>query len=103
MSWGGRAGFLTFGLAVMAALVAGILVLMTLLEPAEAAFPGANGRIAFASNRTGNFEIFRMDSDGDSPINLTLTPATDDRRASYSANGKKIVFDSGDLSNNQEI
>jgi hypothetical protein len=64
VSWGGRAAFLTFGLAVMAALVAGILVLMTLIDPAEAPFPGANGRIAFTSNRTGNFEIFQINPDG---------------------------------------
>ena len=29
-------------------------------KPAEAAFPGANGKIAFASSRDGNFEIYTL-------------------------------------------
>jgi hypothetical protein len=31
-------------------------------RPAEAAFPGANGKIVFASNRTGDYEIFVMNA-----------------------------------------
>jgi Tol biopolymer transport system component len=86
-------------------LLAAVMVMLAIaaVEPAHAAFPGSNGHIAFTSDRTGNFEIFQMDSDGDNPVDLTLTPATDDHRASYSANGKKIVFDGGDGGNKQEI
>jgi hypothetical protein len=45
--------------------------------PARAAFPGANGKIAFDSFRNGNFEVFAMDADGSDPVNLTRNPASD--------------------------
>lgn len=34
-------------------------------EPAQAAFPGSNGELAFASNRDGDFEVFVMKANGD--------------------------------------
>ena len=37
-----------------------------------------NGRkIAFRSNRDGNWEIYVMNADGDNPTNLTQNPAND--------------------------
>ena len=39
--------------------------------PAGAAFPGANGKIAFRSDRPGNFEIYTMTSNGFSLTNLS--------------------------------
>jgi hypothetical protein len=53
-------------LGVLAASAAGVLaavgmLLLTMLvvggKPAEATFPGQNGKIAFSSDRDGNFEI----------------------------------------------
>jgi Tol biopolymer transport system component len=88
---------------VAAALAAGILALVTLVEPAEAAFPGANGRIAFVSDRltTGNpippgqtspdYEIFTMKPDGTNIQQATFNTAID-TSPSFSADGTKIVF-----------
>jgi hypothetical protein len=74
--------------AVAAAMVsAGLLVALAgTPREAEATFPGGDGRIAFASNRTtgegvdnpeGDFEIFTMNADGTGQINLTNDLAGD--------------------------
>jgi Tol biopolymer transport system component len=56
---------------------------------AVAAFPGSNGKIAFMSNRSGNFDIYTMR--GTNVVQLTTDPA-DDARPSWSADGRRIVF-----------
>ncbi len=50
-----------------------------------------NGRIVFDSDRTGNLDIFTMNSDGSQVVNLTNSP-TDEERAGYSPDGRKIAF-----------
>ena len=52
-------------------------------------------RIAFASDRDGNFnvEIYVMDADGSNQQNLTNNPFAD-RSPSWSPDGKRIVFSS---------
>ena len=37
----------------------------------------ASGKIAFASDRDGNFEIYVMNADGSNQTNLTNNPARD--------------------------
>jgi Tol biopolymer transport system component len=65
----------------------------------EAAFPGANGRIAFHSNRVtednaeGDFEIFTMTATGGSLQQLTKNSA-DDFSPAWSADGEQIAFQS---------
>jgi subtilisin-like proprotein convertase family protein len=86
-------GALASAAGVLAAL--GMLVLMlVLVEPAGAAFPGQNGKIAFTSDRAGgNFEIWTFIS-RDAPLSrLTNNPAGDDGPA-WSADGNKIVYES---------
>ena len=62
--------------------------------PAESAFPGANGKIAFQSNRDDpNHEIYSMNPDGSGVARLTNISAAD-QRPSWSADGNKIAFDS---------
>jgi Tol biopolymer transport system component len=51
----------------------------------------AQGKIAFASSRTGNNEIFAMNQDGTNLVNLTNNPA-DERWPSLNPNGTKVVF-----------
>jgi dipeptidyl aminopeptidase/acylaminoacyl peptidase len=48
-------------------------------------------RLAFASNRDGNYEIYVMDADGSNQTNLTSN-ATEDRYPAWSPDGSKIAF-----------
>ena len=45
-------------------------------EPGAPEAP-ATGRIAFASDRDGNFEVYEMNADGAGVTRLTDTPASD--------------------------
>ena len=45
--------------------------------PAEATFPGANGKIAFTTDRDGNNEIYVVNSDGTGLARLTNNSASD--------------------------
>jgi hypothetical protein len=76
----------SFGVLAAAAAAAGVLVAMGMLmlimlvmvEPAGATFPGKNGKIAFESNRDGNYEIYSMNSNGKGlVVRLTNNPAED--------------------------
>ncbi len=51
----------------------------------------AQTRIAFATNRDGNFEIYTMNSDGSGLVRLT-TNAAEDNGPSWSPDGTKITF-----------
>ena len=51
----------------------------------------ANGRIAFASNRDGNHEIYVMDADGSNQTRITYHPAYDDQPR-WSPDGTRLVF-----------
>ncbi len=48
-------------------------------------------RIAFVSNRTGNYEIYLMNADGSTIKNLTNN-AAQDTSPTWSPDGKKIAF-----------
>jgi Tol biopolymer transport system component len=68
---------------------------LMILHPVHAAFPGFNGNIAFHSTRDGDFEIFVMDSGGESLGITQLTSNTaNDGDPAWSANGTKMVFHS---------
>src|SRR5215210_9369963 len=91
------------------ALAAGLLMLAG-TKPAEAAFPGINGKIAFMSDRTtgagvdnptGDFEIFTINQAGTGLTQLTTNTA-DDGLVEWSRSGKKIVFVS-DRDGNAEV
>jgi Tol biopolymer transport system component len=78
------------------ALAAGLLAagLLALVEPAQATFPGDNGRIAFSSNRGADFQIYSVSSTG---TEVDLNPVTtqlsgNDENPVYSPDGTKIAF-----------
>lgn len=60
--------------------------------PAHATFPGTNGRIAFVSDRDGDFDVYSMNPDGSDPIPLTATSG-DERNPSWSPEGRRIAYD----------
>jgi Tol biopolymer transport system component len=72
-----------------------VLLLGVLLNaaPAHAAFPGTDGKIAFDSDRDGNNEIYTMAADGTGQTRIT-TNAVFDARPAWSADGKKIAWES---------
>lgn len=70
-----------------------LLLLIVATKPAEAAFPGRNGKIVFESNRDGNSEIYTMQADGSAQTWRTTNSISDSTPA-YSPDGKQIVFTS---------
>jgi Tol biopolymer transport system component len=87
-------------LVLAAAIAAGLLALMGTPKPAEAAFPGAKGKIAFASDRIttdnpeGDFEIFAMNPDGTGIEQLTTFNTASDGGPAWSPEGNRIAFTS---------
>ena len=58
--------------------------------PAQAAFPGRDGRIAFTRDIGTNAEVFTMNPDGSGQAQVTDT-AADERRPSFSPGGTRIA------------
>jgi len=54
-------------------------------------------KIAFSSNRSGRYDIWVMNGDGSNQINLSNTSGADDYLASWSPDGVKIVYASGNI------
>lgn len=67
----------------------------------DAELSTTNGRIAFVSDRSGNQEIYSMNSNGTGVLRLTNNPA-DDLSPVWSPDGTKIIF-SSDRSGNYQI
>ncbi len=75
--------------------LAATLSLAATLAPAagaQAAFPGANGRIAFDEYTGTSYDINSVDPSGADPTTLATSPA-DELDPSYSASGQRIVYD----------
>jgi Tol biopolymer transport system component len=59
----------------------------------DPAFSPDGSRIAFASTKDGNFEIYVMDADGTNPVRVTTDPQADGRPV-FTADGSALVFQS---------
>src|SRR5215212_6570156 len=98
---------LSIVLAVLMA--AGLLVagLLASVEPAQATFPGDNGRIAFSSHRApaSSYQIYSVSSSGRetdlSPVTTQL--AGYDLYPVYSPDGTKIAFQRAASGGNSDI
>ncbi len=82
-------------------LIVAALIGTATASPAHAAFPGANGKIVFSSNRDGNDEIYVMNADGSARIDLSRNPASD-TQPEWSPSGTQIAFAS-DRSGEYEV
>ncbi len=81
----------------LALLFASGVGLLTALRPAEATFPGQNGKIAYVSydvlapEGPTDREIYAIDPTGGTPFQLTHNNTLDDS-PSYSPDGTKIAY-----------
>jgi Tol biopolymer transport system component len=74
---------------LIAVLAVGVASGSIAIGSAGAAFPGANGKITFTSDRDGDDAIFVMDPDGQNPTRIA-TAFTG--RPTFSADGERIAF-----------
>jgi Tol biopolymer transport system component len=99
-------------LVVLVALAVAMGSLAEEARPAQAAFPGENGKIVFTSDRIkgagvnnpdGDHEIFTMNKDGSGVTQLTFNAQKQhDEEPAVSPDGKKIAFTS-ERDGNREI
>src|SRR5690349_11165949 len=73
------------------ALPLAVAAIAAIAAPAQAAFPGANGKVVFESVRDGNPEIYTMDANGSNVNRLTNNAAIDESPV-VSPDGSKVAF-----------
>jgi Tol biopolymer transport system component len=85
--------FPTMGLSIRRFVTASLVLLIVTGSGsmAKAAFPGANGKIAFVSTRDGLDEIYTMNPDGSGVVRLTNN-FYPDNWPTWSADGAQIAF-----------
>lgn len=64
---------------------------VTIAAPASATVPGDNGKVVFASNKAGNYDIYAVNPDGTGIVPLTTNPAHETDPA-VSPDGTKVAY-----------
>jgi Tol biopolymer transport system component len=86
-----RTKFLKVSLVTVAAMLAAFLLAVVKMEPAQAAFPGQNGKIAWVSDLDASFEIYTMNPDGSNRTNVS-NHENFEESPTWSPDGSKIAF-----------
>ncbi|HEX6850303.1 MAG TPA: hypothetical protein VF139_02765 [Candidatus Polarisedimenticolaceae bacterium] len=68
---------------------------LALVGNVHAAFPGANGKVAFESDRTRDVDIWTTNADGSQPTVLAPFFGAADRNPAWSPDGAMVAFQSG--------
>jgi Tol biopolymer transport system component len=87
-----RRAILPVSIIALTLLVASAAAMVAVAQQAEAAFPGANGRITFHSFRNGQDDVFSMNPDGTDQRNLIPDSNVSGAYPEYSPDAKKIAF-----------
>jgi Tol biopolymer transport system component len=77
----------------IAPIAAAVITLLAAAAPAQATYPGRNGRILF--DRVAGKQLFTMRPDGSGVQKLTHEGGVNHQMASYSANGRRILYQQG--------
>jgi uncharacterized repeat protein (TIGR01451 family) len=88
--------------SLLAILTSALAVTLASSGPAGAAYPGSNGKIAFAGYSAGDYNIWVMNSDGSN--RTYLTSSTDwETDPAFSPDGSKIAYTRGETTGANDI
>ena len=82
----------------LASILAALVLALLMATPARATFPGKNGRLVFASNRTGEWQLHSIEPDGSDIRQIThLSPPEPGSPGNaflpdVAPDGRRIVF-----------
>ena len=77
--------------AVFAALLIAALMVVRVAVRSQAVPPGNRGDVAFASNRSGNYDIYTLDP-GTGLVTVAIQTAANERAPAWSPDGTKLAF-----------